>query len=289
MATITQLRAFHVVAASKGYSQAARDTAISQSNLSGQVRQLEAASGFALFERGRLGVSLTPEGEMLYAITQRLFGLLDEADAFLRTRRSDGGHLRIASDGVNHALPVLREMHSERPQLTFAMQVLNSDLVLEQLAQFRADVGITARKPVDGRFHVLPFTRMHLGVILPVAHPWSARDTIAIPELQGHPVVLREKGSRTRESFETALMAAQVSLGPAVEISTREGVREAVAAGFGLAAMADLDHVPDPRLVFVPLRGPKLHFDEYLICLKERRRVPVIAHFIRCAAELAAA
>ncbi len=284
MATITQLRAFHAVAASKGFSQAARETTFSQPNLSGQVRQLEAAAGFALFERRPHGVTLTPEGEDLQQITARLVALIEEAESFLKSRRSDGGHLRLASDGVNHALPVLQAMRADRPHLTFALKVLNSDAVLDQILQYRADVGISAQVPQDPRFHTQPFMTMRLRLMLPVAHPWAKRSEIDLRELAGESFVLRERGSRTREAFERALSLAGVELGRVVEISTREGVREAVAHGFGLGVVADRDHVPDPRLSLSSLSGTQTALQEYLICLAERRRVPLIQHFLRCAA-----
>ncbi|MCP6330161.1 LysR family transcriptional regulator, partial [Klebsiella pneumoniae] len=80
----TQLKAFHIVAQSGGFSQAARDMAISQSTLSAHVRELEALSGVNLLERKPRGVSLSPQGERLFEITARLFQAENEAKAFLR-------------------------------------------------------------------------------------------------------------------------------------------------------------------------------------------------------------
>ncbi|MCU4181101.1 LysR family transcriptional regulator [Bosea sp. BH3] len=285
MASVTQLRAFHYVATAGGYSQAARETAISQSNLSGQVRQLEAASGLALFERGPYGVRLTSDGEALFKVTARLFLSLGEADAILKSRKVDGGRLRIASDGVVHSLPILAALRRYRPNLVFSLLVHNSDAVIEQVAQYRADVGVTAQKPKDDRFHVRPLTSMNIGVFIPKSHPWARRRDVAIRELEGLPFVLREKGSRTRELFEQNIRDHGVSLGPILEVSTREGVRETVAAGFGFGAVADLEFGFDTRLHFLPLRDVEVMIDEYLVCLDERRRIPMIEDFLKCAAE----
>ncbi len=285
MASVTQLRAFHFVATAGGYSQAARETAISQSNLSGQVRQLEAASGVALFERGAFGVRLTADGEALYTVTTRLFTAIGEADAILKSRKVEGGRLRIASDGVVHSLPILGALRRHRPNLVFSLLVHNSEAVIEQVAQYRADVGVTAQRPKDDRFHVRPLTSMNIGLFLPKTHPWARRRDVAIRELAGLPFVLREKGSRTREVFEQNLREHDTALGPILEVSTREGVRETVAAGFGLGAVADLEFGFDTRLHFLPLRDAKVPIDEYLVCLDERRRIPMIEDFFKCAAE----
>lgn len=49
--TPSQLRAFHLVAESGSFSAAARDSGLSQPNLSGQVTALEKAYGLRLFDR----------------------------------------------------------------------------------------------------------------------------------------------------------------------------------------------------------------------------------------------
>jgi aminoethylphosphonate catabolism LysR family transcriptional regulator len=285
MASVAQLRAFHLVATSGGYSQAAREMAVSQSALSGQVRQLEAISGVVLFERGPRGVTLTSEGEALYQVTSRLFSALSEAGQMLKSPTAEGGRLRLASDGTVHSLPILDALRRRRPKLVFSIQLHNSDNVIEQVVQYRADVGITAQMPKDSRFHVQPLTTMTVGVFMPADHPWAARDVVNVKDLQGMPFVLRERGSRTREVFEQALAGKGVTLGELMEVSTREGVRETVAAGFGLGAVADLEFGFDTRLCFKPLVGAAAVISEYVVCLDERRRVPMIADFFRCAGD----
>lgn len=285
MASVTQLRAFHFVATAGGYSQAAREMAVSQSTLSGQVRQLEAISGVVLFERGPRGATLTADGEALYEVTSRLFSAFTEAGRMLKSRKADGGRLRLASDGTVHLLPILGALRRRRPKLVFSIQLHNSDGVIEQITQYRADAGVTGQMPTDSRFHVRPLATMKLGVFLPKGHSWAQRESVSIRDLQGLPFVLRERGSRTREVFEQNLAACGVTLGDIIEVSTRDGVRETVAAGFGMGAIADLEFGFDTRLHFLPLRDPCIAINEYVVCLEERRRAPMIAEFFRCAGD----
>lgn len=285
MASVTQLRAFHFVATSGGYSQAAREMAVSQSTLSGQVRQLEAISGVTLFERGPRGVRLTDDGEALYEVTSRLFSALKEASGMLKSRRVEGGRLRVAADGTAHSLPILAELRQRRPKLIFSIQVQNSDSVIEQIVQYRVDVGITARVPDDNRLHCRPLTSMKIGVFLPHSHAWASLRSLKIKDLEGQAFVLRERGSRTREVFEQNLTEHGIALGDVMEVSTREGVRDAVAAGFGAGVIADLEFGNDPRLHFLPLEDARYPINEYVVCLEERRRLPMISDFLRCAVE----
>jgi len=279
--SITQLKAFHIVAQSGGFSQAARDMAISQSTLSAHVRDLEAISGMNLLERKPRGVSLSQQGERLFEITARLFQAENEATAFLRGEaRAAGGHLRVAADGPILPLPILSRLKAQQPKFTFSLSVDNSARVVEQIIDYRADVAITARAPNDPRLYGIKFLSMRLGLCVPVAHPLAQRQGVSMAELEGLSFVMRERGSRTREVFEKNLAAHGIAIQQAVEISSREGVREAIANGVGCGVVADLEFGHDARLSFVPLHDANELIDEYAICLVERRHLPLIQKFI---------
>lgn len=278
--SMVQLRAFHMVAMAGGFSRAAREMGVSQSSLSAQVRQLEAGSGLSLFERKPLGVALTPEGQDLLEVTKRLFAAEAEARAILRSRRQGGGHLRVAADAAIHSVPILANLKSSRPDLTFTLSIGNSGHVIEQLVNHRADVGITARRPPDPRLHVRPILSMRIGVFVPHAHEWAGRDAIATKDLAGCTIVLRERGSVTREAFEQTLDDHGVPLGSVVEVSSREGVCEIVAAGLGIGVIADREIGHDSRLRFLPLADSARTVDEYAVCFIERCRLPIVRDFL---------
>src|SRR3954453_7086870 len=81
--TPSQLRAFHLVAEAGSFSAAARDSGLSQPNLSGPVTALEKAYGLRLFDRRGRSVVPTETGRQLQSITSRLFAAQDEAQALL--------------------------------------------------------------------------------------------------------------------------------------------------------------------------------------------------------------
>ncbi len=285
--SITQLKAFHIVAQSGGFSQAARDMAISQSTLSQHVRDLEALCGQNLLDRKARGVSLSAHGERLFEITSRLFQAEKEANAFLRGEAgTTGGHLRVAADGPILALPILSRLKIDRPKLTFSLAVDNSARVIDQIIDYRADVAITAQIPDDPRLHGVRFLSMRLGLCVPASHPLASRDGVTMKELEGLSFVMRERGSRTREIFEKNLADHSISIHQIVEISSREGVREAIANGVGCGVVADLEFGHDIRLSFVPIDDAREIIDEYAICLAERRHLPLIRGFLDEASRL---
>jgi DNA-binding transcriptional LysR family regulator len=200
---LTQLRAFHVVAHEKSFTKAAEVARVSQPTLSGQVKALEDTYRARLFERRGRGVQLTELGQNLHALTQRLFALEDEAQALLSgTRALQRGHLRVAADSAYHAIPILARLKARYGGLSFALAIGSSATVLEKLLDYEADVAVLAKLTSDPRLHSMQFRRDRLILFVPRAHAWGARKRIKLAELQDQELVLRERGSITREVFE---------------------------------------------------------------------------------------
>lgn len=284
---LTQLRAFHTVAQEKSFTKAAQTANVSQPTLSGQVKALEETYRVRLFERRGRGVQLTELGQNLHALTQRLFALEGEAQALLAgTKALQRGHLRVAADSAYHAVPILARLKAQYGGLSFALSIGSSATVLKQLLDYGADVAVMAKLTSDPRLHTLLFRRDRLILFVPRAHAWAKRTRIKLADLRDQEVVLRERGSITREVFEETLAAAGVKPGTLVEIQTREGVREAVAAGFGIGVVFESEFGEDKRFQALRVADADLAVAEYVVCLQERRRLALIRAFLDAASDL---
>lgn len=285
---LTQLRAFHAVARERSFTKAARAARVSQPTLSGQVSALEAQHRVRLLERRGRGAEPTAIGQALYELANRLFALEDEAEALLEGRDSAAprAHIRVAADGPAHAIPILAEMKKRRPGLTFYLGTGNSAEVLKQLFDYDADVGVMAKMVSDPRLHTLAYRRDRLVVFAPAKHPLARVAKLKLADLAGTDLVLRERGSITREVFETALAEAGIRPRAIVEAESREAVREAVGAGFGLGVVFESELLPDRRFAILEVSDAPLGVGEYVVCLAERRRLPLVREFLDTAAAL---
>jgi LysR family transcriptional regulator, low CO2-responsive transcriptional regulator len=275
------LLAFHSVAVATSFTLAARLRNVSQPTLSAQVRALEESYGVRLFDRVGRTVKMTPLGQSLYVITSRLFAAQDEAEALLAgTRMLTRGHLRIAADSASHVMAALSRMRERYPNLTFSLAIGNSSEVLQHLSSYEADVAITARNTSDPRVYTSLLRRDRLVAFAAAGHALAERETIPIEALAGQDIVLRERGSITREVFETRLLEANVRPGNLFEVQTREAVREAVSSGLGIGVTFDSEFRPDERVKRIQITGIDLMVAEYAACLDERRRIPLIRSFL---------
>lgn len=274
------LAAFHAVAEAESFTGAAKARNLSQPTLSAQVKALEDAYGVRLFDRMGRHVRLTPLGQSLFVITARLFTAQDEAQALLAgTRTLQRGHLRIAADSATHVMPALARMRANYPGLTFSLTIGNSSEVVDQIMDFAADVAITARPNSDPRIYSIKLRSDHLVAFIAADHELARHDSIPIEAFAGQDIVLRERGSITREVFENRLSMAGVKPMNLLEVQSREAVREAVAAGFGIGVVFEAEFRPEPNLKRLILTGADFSVGEYVACRAERRRLPLVRSF----------
>lgn len=288
--TPTQLRAFHLVAEAGSFSAAARASGLSQPNLSSQVTALEQAYGVRLFDRRGRSVVPTETGRQLHGITTRLFAVQDEARALLAGEQAlTRGHLRIAADSAHHVVPIMAALRDATEGLTFALAIDNSAVVLDRLLRHEADVAVMAKSVSDPRLHAVRLRTDRVVLFVPAHHALARRGRAPLSSLAGQSLVLRERGSITREVVEQAMAAADIQPDALVEVQTREGVREAVAAGFGIGAVFASELGDDRRFRSIVVTDADLHVAEYAVCLQERRRVALVRAFMDKATQLAAA
>ncbi|MGE3741505.1 MAG: LysR substrate-binding domain-containing protein [Geminicoccaceae bacterium] len=276
-----QLRAFHRVASEGSFTRAAEVLRVTQPTLSGQVKALEEGYGVRLFDRRGRGVVPTELGKALLDVTRRLFSLEEEADQLLAAARGlTRGHLRVGADAPYSIVPVVAEFNRRYPGLTVSIGIGNSDKVLADLVEHETDVAMLANIGGDARLHVVPFHSDRLVLFVERHHPWARRKQIRLAELAGQRLILRERGSTTRRIVETALARAGVELGAAMEIGSREGVREAVAAGLGIGIVALSEFGHDQRVRAIEVADADLTSIEYVVCLAERSSLRIVSAFL---------
>lgn len=285
---LTQIRAFHVVASAGSFSLAARTEGLSQPTLSAQVKALEATYGVGLFNRRGRGVQMTPAGQSLFAITTRLFAAGEEAHALLAGSRDlTRGHLRVSADSAYHVIPILAELKKRHEGLTFTLKIDNSAEVLDHLIGHTADVAVMAKVTSDPRIHSMKLREDRLILFVPRKHPFATRRRMRLSDLAGRDIVVRERGSITREVFEAGLAAASVVPGSLIEVQTREAVRETVGAGFGIGVVFDSEFGADPRFHPITVADGDLNVGEYVACLEDRRRLALVRAFLDVARQIA--
>ena len=276
------LRSFHAVATHGSFTRAAEMLHITQPTLSGQVKELEERYGTKLFVRHGRRIELTDIGKSAFAITRLMFRHEEEVEHLLQSARAlTSGELRVAADSPYIATPLLAQFQRLYPGIQISIQYGNSQQLMTWIESRRCDVAFLPNIPQgDDRLFSIPLPPDRLVVFVSQDHDWAERRSVSIEELVKQRIILREKGSRTRSIFEEAVAQAGHDLNDVMEISGREGVREAVAAGFGIGIVAENELLADSRLRALPVSNAELVHAEYVVCLQEMRSLRVNDAFL---------
>ena len=281
------LRSFHAVATQGSFTKAAEILHITQPTLSGQVKELEERYGVKLFSRHGRHIELTELGRSALAITRQLFHYEEEVEQLLLSARGlTTGQLKVAADSPYIITQLLAKFQRRYPGIQISIQYGNSEQVMKWLESGRCDIAIVPNVPAgDERLDALPLSSDQLVLFVCGEHPWATRRAVAIEELVGQRIIVREPGSRTRAIFEKALSDCGVELTERMEISSREGVREAVAAGFGIGVVSENELGNDLRFRSLKIHNADLTHSEFAICRKQGRSVRVTRAFLELVAD----
>lgn len=276
-----QLRAFHAVAVSGGFSKAAERLTLSQPAISDHVRKLEASYGVELFRRSRRRVELTPLGRQLFALTERQFEAESQAVELLgRAQGLEQGLIAVGADAAVHALPLITRFNEKYPRVELKLITGNTSRLIEKLERLEIDFAVVAEAPAGTQFRSRRMREDRLVCLVAKSNPLSRRSKVRLAELASHDLVLREMGSATRSLIESEFARRKLKPTRIIEIEGREASAEAVVHGLGISIVSEGELPRDDRLAAIPVADWAEVMREWLVCLKARADLHIMRAFL---------
>ncbi|WP_424893050.1 LysR family transcriptional regulator [Streptomyces sp. XH2] len=247
--------------------RAARETGITQPAASGRIRSMERMLGVSLVERSPRGSTLTDAGVLVTDWARRIVEAAEAFDAgaeALRGRRDS--RLRVAASMTiaEYLLPGwLVALRARRPGTAVSLLAGNSAAVAERLRAGEADLGFVEGLTVPAGLAGAVVGSDRLVVVTAPAHPWARRRApLGAEELAATPLILRERGSGTRQVLDAALAAHGGLSEPLLELASTTAVKAAVVGGAGPSVLSELaigEELASGRLVGIPFADLDLH------------------------------
>ena len=266
---LTALDLFASVVELGSLGLAAKAHGIAQPSASSRIRNLERQLGVTLLERSATGSVPTPEGVVVSGWTDEILRAAHDLEVGLEALKAQrSGRLRVAASYTiaEYLLPGwLGRFTREHPRDTVALDVKNSTQVLEQLERGEADIGFIETPLPTPSMDQAIVAHDQLVTVVPPEHGWATQRSIEMTELAETPLVMREKGSGTREALEQALAdaghGAPVSV---LELGSTSAVRSAVLSGNSptvVSRLAVANELKDGQLVEVAVKHLKIERD----------------------------
>ncbi|MEJ2407736.1 MAG: LysR substrate-binding domain-containing protein [Novosphingobium sp.] len=239
--TLEQLRIFVCVAEREHMTRAAEALNLTQSAVSAAIAALEARHGVHLFHRVGRGIELTATGRAFLEEARAVLGRAHSAEQALADLAGlDRGTLSlVASQTIaSYWLPAILARFSELyPRITVELGIANSESAAAQVRSGSVELGF-----IEGLIDDPALARWQVGEdeLVPVGSA-PGQESADAEWIRTVPWVLREPGSGTRSTFETALLGMGIDPGTlhvAMTLPSNEAVRSAVEAGVGNSVLS---------------------------------------------------
>ena len=245
---------------------------IAQPTVSQAVAEMEGYYGVRLFERLSRRLHLTAAGERFRSYASHVAALFDEMEKGLRDWDSFG-MLRVGASITigSQLLPDFVRTFSDRyPDLDVRVLVERSGALERALMENELDFAFIEGVVHEPSLVSEELMEDELTVVAPPDGPFRAEERIPVETFLTQRILLREKGSGARETFDSILEAAGYSAAPAWESVSTVALVNAVNRGLGMAVQPRrMLKTPLAEGTVIPVRVEGLEF---------RRRFRIIYH-----------
>lgn len=263
-ANLKHLAAFAAIARLRSFTAAARQLNLSQPALTVQIRQLEETMAVQLLERTTRSVRLTPVGEQMAPVVERLLAEVQSVVAGARALSGPAQEtVRVAAlpSVAATLLPrVITTFRKHHPAIRVSVRDVAAHAVADLVLTGEADLGLGIQIDARPGLAFTPLFRDRMCLVLPAGSPLLRKRHVELAELGGCPLILPERGSSVRLLVEQAFTDLGLRLEPAYEVSLMSTVAGMVRAGLGAsilpAASFDMGELAGLRLRH--LRAPEL-------------------------------
>ena len=238
-----RLLTFVTVAEEKSFTRAATVLHITQPAVTQHIRNLESDFNVSLLERGKRSVSLTKAGELVFHQAKQILAHDKETKRLVdELLYGECGSIVISASFTfgEYILPyVLRQFQKLYPQITFMVNIVNSDEVIHQVQSREADIGIIETEFSSENLKVVPFAQDTVSFIAAINHDFYVGEVPTAEELARQTWILREKGSGTRQIAEKVLEELKITPAHVLELGSIQIIKGAVEAGLGISVLSN--------------------------------------------------
>ena len=271
---------FYYVAKYQNFTKAARVLGSNQPNITHTMNKLEDQLHCVLFIRSNRGVTLTPEGETLYARIASAAVQIQDAEEEL-SASTTLAHGTISISATETALNIylserLREFHALYPGIRLRLSNHSTPQAVQAVRNGEVDFAVvTTPAEVESdlkRVELMPFKEILVG-----GQSFSAlaSQTLTLQSLADYPLIMLSPESMSRTFYRQFFLDHNADLHPDTEAATTDQMLTLVRSELGLA------FVPEPMARGNLHRGRivQLHLQEAIpprsVCLVYDRHRPL--------------
>ena len=271
---------FYYVAKYQNFTKAARVLGNNQPNITHSMNRLESQLNCVLFIRSNRGVTLTPEGEMLYSrIASAAVQIQDAEEELSASATLEHGTISISA--TETALNIylskkLRDFHTEYPGIRLRISNHSTPQAVQAVKNGEVDFAIVSTPAeIESGLKMVELKPFYEVLVGGRTFTALASQSLTLKELRSYPLISLSDESVTRSLYRQFFLDHGAVLKPDTEAATTDQMLTLVKSELGLA------FVPEPMARDSLERGElvQIHLQEIIptrsICLVYDRHRPL--------------
>lgn len=268
---------FLSVCKNKSYTKAAEELNITQPAVTQHIQFLERHYGCKFFEYVSRGLKLTEEGELFYKHILQAKG----SEQFIIRKLAEVGQekktLSFAATmtiGEFTLAPVISDFVKTFSDYDITMYVDNTKTVLNMLMEGKILFAIVEGLFNKAEYETKLYKMANFILVASVNDPIVSKKEICLNDLKNHTIIIREKGSGSREVLERGLFDRNYTLDSfkkIIEVGNVNVAKELIKNRVGLGFMyedAVKDEIRKGELMEVKLKDFVLRREFNFVCMK---------------------
>lgn len=204
-----RLITFLTLATIKNFTKAGEILNLTQPAVSQHIKFLEDHYGITLFKKSERTINLTPEGEILFKYGQELAGIERTLERELKNQQGIKRTYQVGATMTigGYVLPyILGEYKTQHENIDVFLKVNNTKEIIQRLISRKIDLALVEGPFSKKRFKYRKLKDDKLVLAVSPKHDFYGREAVKLEEVLKGRLILRERGSGTREVFENTIM-----------------------------------------------------------------------------------
>lgn len=283
---LRQLQIFYTAAQTLNFTKAGLKLGYAQSNITGQIRQLEEELQVKLFERLGRGIQLTSEGQSFFKNAEQILHLCQIAKEEFSPQVFRGTITIGAAETLCvYRLPkILTEYRKLYPLVDIRVQTESCDNLFSLIRANTIDAALVLTdkiKPSDMVVQTLHNETM--AIVTSPLHKLAQLKVMKLQDFSGECLILTSPGCGYRPLILSIFKHHNIKPESIMEFSSVGAIKECTICGLGVAILPRIaikDELERGKLVEIDWDGPLLDVKTKLIYHHEKWITPALRAFL---------
>lgn len=283
--TLRQLRAFLAVARTGSFTLAAESLFVTQSALSGLIKELESSLGVRLFDRSTRRIQLSDVGRGIYPLIDKILLDLDEViDEVSNLKALKKGLVRVAAPQLMACtlLPeVIARFRVAFPHVDIRLVDCAVESVTSRVFSGEVDLGLGPERDPNSDIEATLLFELPFHAVFPPGHALAARSSVRWADLVDHPLITLQGQFTERLSLDLHTALRQQDLDPTMTVTFMSTALSMVASGLGVTICIPYAEslVRQHGLEMRPLQAPEVRRSFHVFTRAGRSLSPAAEQF----------